>query len=159
MATDSFKPCRFFSSQMRTDISECERDRPPLRRNTTAGTRIFRDQQTCNEKTKTARRRQHGTWNRHTYETQRSRQHRSVSRRCGGFACVSVRASACRNASLASSTMLSSSRSFRFSGRQKKCMCGTLAAAAGWQHLVQKVGADIGLLISCSCPCAFGHAT
>ena len=26
----------------------------------------------------------------------------------------------------------------------KKCMYGTLPAAAGWQHLVQRVGADIG---------------
>ena len=30
----------------------------------------------------------------------------------------------------------------------KKCMYGTLPAAAGWQHRVQKVGADIGLLDS-----------
>ena len=28
----------------------------------------------------------------------------------------------------------------------KKCMYGTVPAAAGWQHLGQKVGADIGLL-------------
>ena len=41
----------------------------------------------------------------------------------------------------------------------KKCMYGTLPAAAGWQHLVQKVGADIGLLSSSSCPCTFGHAS
>ena len=41
----------------------------------------------------------------------------------------------------------------------KKCMCGTLPAAAGWQHLVQKVVTDIGLLRSSSCPCAFGHST
>ena len=38
-------------------------------------------------------------------------------------------------------------------------MYGTLPAAAGWQHLVQKVGTDIGLLSSCNCPCAFGHST
>ena len=41
----------------------------------------------------------------------------------------------------------------------KKCMYGTLLAAAGWQHLVQKVGADFGLLSSSNCPCAFGHST
>ena len=41
----------------------------------------------------------------------------------------------------------------------KKCMYGTLLAAEGWQHLVQTVGADIGLLCSSSCPCAFGHAS
>ena len=41
----------------------------------------------------------------------------------------------------------------------KKCMYGTLPAAAGWQHLVHKVGADIGLFSSSSCPCAFGHST
>ena len=42
----------------------------------------------------------------------------------------------------------------------EKCMYGTLpAAAAVWQHLVQKVGADIGLLSSSNCPCAFGHST
>ena len=41
----------------------------------------------------------------------------------------------------------------------KKCMCGTLPAAPGWQHLVQKVGADIGLLSSSNSPCAFGHST
>ena len=41
----------------------------------------------------------------------------------------------------------------------KKCMYGTLPAAAGWQHFVQKVGADIGLLSSSSFPCAFGHST
>ena len=28
----------------------------------------------------------------------------------------------------------------------KRCTYGTLPAAAGWQHIVQKVGADIGLL-------------
>ena len=38
-------------------------------------------------------------------------------------------------------------------------MYGTLPAAAGWQHLVQKVGADIGLLSSNICPCAFGHSS
>ena len=38
----------------------------------------------------------------------------------------------------------------------EKCKCGTLPAAAGWQHLVQKVGTDIGLLCSSHCPCAFG---
>ena len=38
-------------------------------------------------------------------------------------------------------------------------MHGTLPAAAGWQHLVQKVGTDIGLLSSSNCPCAFGHST
>ena len=41
----------------------------------------------------------------------------------------------------------------------KKCMYGTLPAAGGWQHLVQKVNADIGLLSSSNCPCAFGHAS
>ena len=41
----------------------------------------------------------------------------------------------------------------------KKCMDGTLLAAAGWQHLDQKVGTDIGLLSSSNCPCAFGHST
>ena len=41
----------------------------------------------------------------------------------------------------------------------KKCMYGTLSAAAGWQHLVQKVGTDVGLLSSSNCPCAFGHST
>ena len=38
-------------------------------------------------------------------------------------------------------------------------MHGTLFAAAGWQHLVQRVGADIGLLCSSNCPCAFGHSS
>ena len=38
-------------------------------------------------------------------------------------------------------------------------MYGTLPAAAGWQHLFQKVGADIGLLSSSNCPCVFGHAS
>ena len=37
----------------------------------------------------------------------------------------------------------------------KKCMYGTVPAAAGWQHFGQKVGA----LSSSSCPCAFGQAT
>ena len=41
----------------------------------------------------------------------------------------------------------------------KKRMYGTLPEAAGWQLLVQKVGANIGLLSSSNCPCAFGHAT
>ena len=41
----------------------------------------------------------------------------------------------------------------------QKCMYGTLPAAAGRQHLVPKVGTDIGLLSSSSCPCAFGHST
>ena len=41
----------------------------------------------------------------------------------------------------------------------KKCMYGTLPAAAGRQHLVQKVGTDIGLLSSSNCPCAFGYST
>ena len=41
----------------------------------------------------------------------------------------------------------------------KKCMYGTFLAAAGWQHLVQKVGTDSGLLSSSICPCAFGHST
>ena len=41
----------------------------------------------------------------------------------------------------------------------KKCMHGTFPAAARWQHLVQKVGTDIGLLNSSNCPCAFGHST
>ena len=41
----------------------------------------------------------------------------------------------------------------------KKCMYGTLPAAAGWQHLVQRVGADIGLLSASNCPCAFGRAS
>ena len=40
-----------------------------------------------------------------------------------------------------------------------KCMYGTLPAAAGWQHLVQKDGTDIGLLSSNNCPCAFGQST
>ena len=38
-------------------------------------------------------------------------------------------------------------------------MYGTLPAVAGWQHLVQKVGADIGLLCSSNCPCVFGHSS
>ena len=41
----------------------------------------------------------------------------------------------------------------------KKCTYGTLPAAAGWQHLVQKVGTAIGLLSSSNCPCASGHST
>ena len=41
----------------------------------------------------------------------------------------------------------------------KKCMYGTLPAAAGWQHLVQKVVEDIGLLCSSNCPCGFGHSS
>ena len=43
----------------------------------------------------------------------------------------------------------------------KKCMCGTLLAAAGWQHLAHKVGTDMGLFSSsnCNCPCAFGQST
>ena len=41
----------------------------------------------------------------------------------------------------------------------KKCMDGKLPAAPGWQHLVQKVGADIGLLTSSNCPCRFGHSS
>ena len=41
----------------------------------------------------------------------------------------------------------------------KNCMSGTLPAPAGWQHLVQKVGTDIGLLSSSNCPRAFGHST
>ena len=36
---------------------------------------------------------------------------------------------------------------------------GTLPAAAKWQHLVQKVGADMGLLCSSKCPCSFGHSS
>ena len=34
----------------------------------------------------------------------------------------------------------------------KKCMYDTLPAQAGWKHLVQKVGTDIGLLSSSKCP-------
>ena len=41
----------------------------------------------------------------------------------------------------------------------KKCMYGTLPAAAGRQHLVQKVDTDIGLPSSSNCPCAFGHSS
>ena len=41
----------------------------------------------------------------------------------------------------------------------KKCMYGTLLTAARWQHLVQKIGADTGLLSSSNCPCAFGHSS
>ena len=41
----------------------------------------------------------------------------------------------------------------------KKCMYGTLLAAAGRQHLVQKVGTDVGQLSSSNCPCSFGHST
>ena len=41
----------------------------------------------------------------------------------------------------------------------KTCMYGTLLAAAGWQHRVQKVGADIGMLCSSNCPCASGHSS
>ena len=33
-----------------------------------------------------------------------------------------------------------------------------LPAAAGRQHLVQKDGANIGLLCSSNCPCACGHS-
>ena len=40
-----------------------------------------------------------------------------------------------------------------------KCMYGTLPAAAGWQHLVRRVGTDICLLSSSNCPCAFGHSS
>ena len=40
----------------------------------------------------------------------------------------------------------------------KKCMYATLLAA-GRQHLVQKVGTDIGLLSSRDCSCAFRHST
>ena len=36
-----------------------------------------------------------------------------------------------------------------------KCMYSTGPAAAGWQHLVRRIGKDIGLLSSSSCPCAF----
>ena len=42
---------------------------------------------------------------------------------------------------------------------RKKFMYGTLPAIEGWQHLVQKVGADIGLLSASNCPCAFGHTS
>ena len=38
-------------------------------------------------------------------------------------------------------------------------MYGTLPAAAGWQHFGQKLGADIGLLCSSNCACAFGHSS
>ena len=38
-------------------------------------------------------------------------------------------------------------------------MYGTLPAAAGWQHLVQKVAEDIGLLCSSNCPCGLGHSS
>ena len=41
--------------------------------------------------------------------------------------------------------------------RLKTYMYGTLPAAAVWPHLVQNVRADIGLLVSSSCPCALGH--
>ena len=41
----------------------------------------------------------------------------------------------------------------------KKCPNDTLPAAAGWHHLVQKVGADIGLLCSSTCPCTFRHSS
>ena len=41
----------------------------------------------------------------------------------------------------------------------KKCRYGTLIATAGWQHCVQKVGADSGLLSSSNCPCASGHSS
>ena len=41
----------------------------------------------------------------------------------------------------------------------KKYMQRALPAAAGWQHLVQKVVANIGLLSSSICPCPFRHAT
>ena len=41
----------------------------------------------------------------------------------------------------------------------KKSMYGTLPAAAGWQHLVQKVDTDIGLPSSSNCPGAFGHSS
>ena len=41
----------------------------------------------------------------------------------------------------------------------KECMYGTLPAAARWQHLVRKVGTDIGLPSSSNCPCAFGHSS
>ena len=33
-----------------------------------------------------------------------------------------------------------------------QCMHGTLPAAAGWQHLVRRVGTYIGLLSSIICP-------
>ena len=38
-------------------------------------------------------------------------------------------------------------------------MHGTLPAAAGWQRLVRKVSADIGLLSLSNCPFAFGQAS
>ena len=38
-------------------------------------------------------------------------------------------------------------------------MYGRLPSAAGWQHLVQKVGTEVGLLSSSNCLCAFGHST
>ena len=41
----------------------------------------------------------------------------------------------------------------------KKCVYDTLPAEARRQHLVQKVGTDIGLLSSSNFPCAFGHST
>ena len=41
----------------------------------------------------------------------------------------------------------------------KKCMYGARPAAAGWQHLVRRVGTDIGLLSSSNCLCAFGHSS
>ena len=41
----------------------------------------------------------------------------------------------------------------------QKCLYGTFPAAAGWQHLVQEVGTDIGWLSPSNCPCAFGHST
>ena len=41
----------------------------------------------------------------------------------------------------------------------KKRMYGTIPAAAGWQHLVGRVGTDIGLLSSSNCPCASGHSS
>ena len=40
----------------------------------------------------------------------------------------------------------------------KKCLYGTLPAAAGWHHLVREVGADIDLLSSSNCTCASGQA-
>ena len=41
----------------------------------------------------------------------------------------------------------------------RKCTYFTFLSAAGWQQFVQKVGADIVLLSSSTCPCVFVYAS
>ena len=44
-------------------------------------------------------------------------------------------------------------------GVHLECTYGALLAAAAWQHLVRRVGTDIGLLSSSNRPCAIGHSS